>query len=101
MAPDDVKRPGGPGAPELAPHEIEAKVKEHPQLWASHADALRAEALRVIDIVKARDAQKLFDAGTALDRACEGCHLDFWYPGDRAAVQRDRESTTFTVPPKK
>ena len=30
MAPDDVKRPGGAGAPELAPHEIEAKVKANP-----------------------------------------------------------------------
>lgn len=101
MAPAHVQRPGGPGAPELSPLEIEAKVKANPRLWHSHADALQAEALRVIDIVKARDAGKLFDAGSALDTACEGCHLDFWYPGDRAAVERNRASSAYTTPQKK
>ena len=90
-----------PGGPELTPMQIERKVKEHPALWSSHADQLRTEAMKIVEIVKARDAQKLFDAGSALDRACEGCHLDFWYPGDREAVQKDRESRVYTVPPKK
>ena len=58
MAPDHVKRPGGPGAPELSPQEIEAKVKANPQLWNSHADALRDEAVKIIAIVKARDAEQ-------------------------------------------
>ena len=99
MAPDDVKRPGGPGAPELAPHEIEAKVKANPQLWNSHADMLRDEALKVVEIVKTRNADKLFDAGSALDMACEGCHLDFWYPGDREAVLKNRASTAYIAKP--
>ena len=99
MAPDDVKRPGGPGAPELAPHEIEAKVKANPQLWNSHADMLRDEALKVVEIVKTRNADKLFDAGSALDMACEGCHLDFWYPGDREAVLKDRSSKAYITKP--
>ena len=100
MAPDGEANTE-PGGPELTPAQIEAKVAESPLLWSSHADQLRAEALKIVDIVKARDAQKLFDAGTALDRACEGCHLDFWYPGDREAVQKDRESRAYVVPPKK
>jgi hypothetical protein len=100
MAPDGEGNTD-PGGPELTPAQIEAKVKENPALWSSHADQLRAEALKIVAIVKARDAQKLFDAGSALDRACEACHLDFWYPGDREAVQRDRESRVYTVPPKK
>ena len=99
MAPDDVKRPGGPGAPELAPHEIEAKVKANPQLWNSHADLLRDEALKVVEIVKARNADRLFDAGSAIDTACEGCHLDFWYPGDREAVLKNRNSSTYVQKP--
>ncbi len=99
MAPDHVKRPGGPGAPELSPQEIEAKVKANPQLWNSHADALRDEAVKIIAIVKARDAGKLFDAGSALDMACEGCHLDFWYPGDREAVLKNRRSKAYIDKP--
>ena len=88
------------GGPELTPAQIEAKVKENPALWNSHADQLRAEALKIVEIVKARDTQKLLDAGSALDRACEACHLDFWYPGDREAVRKDRESTVYTIPKK-
>ena len=55
--------------------------------------------MKVIAIVKARDAEKLFDAGSALDRACEGCHLDFWYPGDREAVLKDRSSKAYISKP--
>jgi hypothetical protein len=100
MAPDGEGNEKG-GGPELTPAQIEAKVKAQPALWSSHADQLRTEAIRIVAIVKARDAQKLFDAGSALDRACEGCHLDFWYPGDREAVQKDRDSRVYTIPPKK
>jgi hypothetical protein len=100
MAPDGEGNTE-PGGPELTPLQIEAKVKAEPALWNSHADQLRMEAMKIVDIVKARDTHKLFDAGSALDRACEGCHLDFWYPGDREAVQKDRESRVYTVPPKK
>jgi hypothetical protein len=31
----------------------------------------------------------LFEASEDLDRACEACHLEYWYPGDRAAVDDD------------
>ena len=100
MAPDGEGNTKS-GGPELTPAQIETKVKENPALWNSHADQLRAEALKIVEIVKARDTKRLLDAGSALDRACEACHLDFWYPGDRAAVQKDRESQVYTVPPKK
>ena len=79
MAPDGVGNVE-PGGPELTPAQVEAKVKENPALWNSHADTLRTEALKVIEIVKARD---------------------FWYPGDREAVLKDRNSKAYTVPPKK
>jgi hypothetical protein len=100
MAPDGATN-REKGGPELTPAQIEAKVKENPAMWNSHADTLRTEALKVIEIVKARDADKLLAAGSAIDRACEACHLDFWYPGDRAAVIRDRDSRAYTIPPKK
>ena len=100
MAPDGVAN-REKGGPELTPAQIEAKVKENPAMWNSHADTLRTEALKVIDIVKARDADKLLAAGSAIDQACEACHLDFWYPGDRAAVIKDRDSRAYTIPPKK
>jgi hypothetical protein len=99
MAPEGDRSKGGPGQPELSADQIEAKVKENPALWNSHADTLRTEALKVIDIVKARDADKLLAAGSAIDAACETCHLDFWYPGDREAVLKDRASRAYIDKP--
>jgi hypothetical protein len=99
IAPDGDTNKGGPGQPELSADQIAAKVNENRALWNSHADTLKAEALKVIEIVKARDADKLLAAGSAIDMACESCHLDFWYPGDREAVLKDRNSRAYVQKP--
>lgn len=88
----------GPGRPELAPEQIQAKLDQDRHLWDSHVDQFRDELLKVLDIVKARDSDKLFEAGSNIDRACEACHLEYWYPGDKAAVLRDRNSRVYGVP---
>jgi hypothetical protein len=80
-----------PGGPELTPAEIEAKIKKDPALWARHADGLREAALESLKVIKARDAQGLFDVGDKIDKACESCHLEYWYPGDKEAVLEDQK----------
>lgn len=94
----DTNELSGPGQPELAPEQIQAKLDQDRHLWNSHVDQLRDELLKVLEIVKARDSDKLFDAGSNIDRACEACHLEYWYPGDKAAVLRDRNSRVYGVP---
>jgi hypothetical protein len=42
----------------------------------------------VLDIVKRRDANELWDACENLDNACENCHLEFWYPGEKAYLRK-------------
>jgi hypothetical protein len=81
------KNPG-----ELPPDDIQQRVESDPRLWNSHVDQLRDEAIKVLEIAKKRDTDALFQAGTNIDRACETCHLEYWYPGDREAVERDRRS---------
>jgi hypothetical protein len=81
------KNPG-----ELSPAEIHKKIDGSRGLWNSFADGMRNEALAVLEIVEARDADKLFDAGSRIDVACETCHLEFYYPGDKEAVLKDRNS---------
>ena len=99
VAPEgDKNELSGPGQPELAPEQIQAKLDRDRQLWNSHVDQLRDEFIKVLAIVKARDTDKLFQAGSDIDRACEACHLEYWYPGDRAAVLRDRNSRVYGVP---
>jgi hypothetical protein len=89
--PGDKNNSGGPNAPELSPEAIQAKIDGDRALWNKHADELRDEALRVIDIVKAKNVDALFEAGSRLDRVCENCHLEYWYPGDKAAVLEDEQ----------
>jgi formate-dependent nitrite reductase cytochrome c552 subunit len=73
----------------LSPEQIGAKIDQNRALWNKHADDLRDEALSVLAIVNARNADALFDAGARLDKVCENCHLEYWYPGDRKAVLED------------
>jgi len=103
-APADYKfdpKERGPGAPELAPAEIQKKIDADPLLWNKHANDLRDQAIKVIAIVKARDADKLFEAGSDIDKACETCHLEYWYPGDKKAVLEDAAKRVTVAPPKK
>jgi hypothetical protein len=82
-------KPGEP-APELTPAEIEARVNANRDLWNTHADELRSVALASLAIVKARNVNGLFQIGSDIDKACESCHLEFWYPGDKEAVLADQ-----------
>lgn len=82
-----------PGGPELTPGEIETKVKNDPGQWRKQADLLRVAALESLAIARARDAKRLFDAGDKIDKACESCHLEFWYPGDKKLVLENQGKT--------
>ena len=93
----DKNELSGPGKPELAPEQIQAKLDQDRHLWNTHVDRLRDELIKVLAIVEARDSDKLFQAGSDIDRACEACHLEYWYPGDKAAVLLDRGSRVYTA----
>ena len=99
VAPEGDKNAlSGPGQPELSPEQIQAKLNQDRHLWNTHVDQLRDELLKVLAIVKERDSDKLFEAGSDIDRACEACHLEYWYPGDKAAVLKDRTSRVYGGP---
>jgi hypothetical protein len=100
--PGDKNNSGGPNAPELSPEQIQAKIDQDRALWNKHVNELRDSALKVLDIVKARNTDALFQAGSELDRVCENCHLEYWYPGDKKAVLEDEQKrATFATPKKK
>ena len=101
--PDTPALPLRPGerAPELSGAEIEAKIDADRARWNQHADALRVASLKAIEMVKARKPDAIVDAGTEIDNACESCHLEYWYPGDRAAVLADQQKKITFEPPKK
>ena len=92
MAPaGDNNNSEGPDAPELSPAAIEAKLKRDPVFWNAKVEALRNVGRQVLEIVEKRDAQALWDAGENLDAACENCHLEFWYPGQKELMPKLRQ----------
>ena len=82
----DVNNSLGPNPPELSPSQMKEKLDKDPVLWDAKIQALRNAALAVIEVVKQKDVDALFEAGGNLDDACEQCHLEYWYPGDKTAA---------------
>jgi hypothetical protein len=90
--PGDNNNSSGPEATELSPAQIKAKLEKDAVLWNAKIEALRNVAKEVLDIVEKKNTAELWEASYNLDQACEGCHLEYWYPGDPALLQRvDRQ----------
>ena len=72
----------------MSPAQITAKLQADPVLWNAKIEALRNVGLEVLDIVKRKETKELWDASDNLDKACENCHLEFWYPGEMAFLKK-------------
>jgi hypothetical protein len=88
----DVNNSVGPNPPELSPIQIKAKIDKDPVLWMAKIQALRNVSLEVLEAVKKKDVNALWQASGDLDGACEACHLEYWYPGDKPTVLADRKA---------
>lgn len=76
-----VNKPGvKPGEGELAPADIQKLIAANRGAWVAHAKVLYEAVQEAIKAVDAKDIDKVSDAGGTIDSACEGCHLQFWYP---------------------
>ena len=78
----------GPDATELSPTAMKAKVDGDKALWSAYAEGMRLVAIDVMEIVTRKDTAALDTAAGALDKACENCHLEYWYPGDKKLLKR-------------
>jgi len=86
--PGDENNSSGPDATELSPAQIKAKLEADPVLWNAKIEALRNVGLEVLEIVKHKKVDELWEAGDNLDKACETCHIQYWYPGDKALLEK-------------
>jgi hypothetical protein len=81
-----VGRPGEksetPGV-ELEPQEMEALINKDRAAWNMRAEALRQAGVAALQAVDAKDAQKVFEVGEQIERACENCHTHYWYPNEK------------------
>jgi hypothetical protein len=83
--PGENTKSEGPDAPELSADEIIAKINGDRGKFYGHADELQKTALEALDAAKKHDVNGLFEVGDDIDMACEGCHIEYWYPKDSAA----------------
>ena len=72
---------------QLAPEQIEALINQDRQTWTSRAYGLQDAAVQAQKAIEARNAEALLEAGDVLDKACENCHLTYWYPRNPAGAK--------------
>jgi len=82
------RRVANPGAKEqdpdvnLSPEKIEALIKGDRPTWITMTHGLHDSVMTALKAIDAKDAMALSDAGSGIDKACEDCHLKYWYPKD-------------------
>ncbi len=72
---------GTPG--NLTAEESQKAIAANRGSYIAFARALRDVGVAMLDAVDARNPQGLVDAGDTMEQVCEGCHLEFWYPGQK------------------
>ena len=81
-----VAKPGEksetPGV-ELEPSEMEVLINKDPAAFHKRAKALHEAGVAVLEAIDAKDAPKVFEVGEQIERACEGCHSQYWYPNEK------------------
>lgn len=72
---------GTPG--NLTAEQSEQAIAANRGSYIAFAQALRDVGVSMLGAADARNPQGLIDAGDTMDQVCEGCHLEFWYPGQK------------------
>ena len=67
---------------ELGPEQIEAMVSQDRAAWTTLTHGLHDAGTEAVKAIDAKDKDALFSSGDGLDKACENCHLKYWYPPD-------------------
>jgi len=70
---------------ELQPEEIQKLIDADHAAFSARALILQDAAAKALQAIDAKNAKGLFDAAGQLDKACENCHLYYWYPNDERA----------------
>jgi hypothetical protein len=79
---------GTPG--NLTAEESQKAIDANRDSFIAFAQALRDAGVSMLAAADARNPQGLIDAGDTLDGVCEGCHLQFWYPGQKIPLFPDQ-----------
>jgi hypothetical protein len=76
---------------ELQPEEIQKMIDADRPAFIRRAKRLQDAAESALKAVEAKDKDALFKAIDTIDKACENCHLHYWYPNDKRAQEAAKE----------
>jgi hypothetical protein len=76
---------GTPDAP--SPAAIQGHIARDTDVYRSLADALMVHAVNLAGAARAKDPVQAGKLLNGLDGVCETCHLEFWYPEQKAFVE--------------
>ena len=76
---------------ELHPEHIQTMIDGDRDQWVRRARRLQDAAILAVKAIDARDKKELFSKLGDVDKACESCHLHYWYPNDKRAQEAAKE----------
>ena len=76
---------------ELGPDKIQQMIDGDRDAFVRRARRLQDAALLALKAIDARDKKQLFATLGEVDKACESCHLHYWYPNDKRAQEAAKE----------
>ena len=80
-------KPETPGPDDLSPAQVEILLKNNRAPFNAFAQKLTDAALVALRAADARNVDGMYEAGDAIDQACENCHLNYWYPGPKSPIR--------------
>jgi cytochrome c556 len=84
---EKAKNPGV----ELQPEEIQKLIDADRPAFIRRAKRLQDAASSALKAVDAKDKDLLFKSIDSIDKACENCHLHYWYPDDQRAQEAAKQ----------
>ena len=76
---------------ELGPEQIQKMIDDDRDAFVRRARRLQDTAMLALKAIDARDKKELFSRLGEVDKACESCHLHYWYPNDKRAQAAAKE----------
>lgn len=83
---------GTPG--NLTLDEVEQAIAKDRAIFVGFSQALHDVGVTLLKATDNKDVQAIMSAGETLDGVCEGCHLKFWYPGQKIPPLPDQAPET-------
>jgi cytochrome c556 len=76
---------------ENEPEEVQKLLDADRAAFVRRARRLQDAAAVALKAVDVKDKDALLRAADGIDKACENCHLHYWYPNDTRAQEQARE----------